>query len=72
MTLIYRNFNIWKSWNKFDTTPEGITQMADILSRLSRLETLKLKFKKGIDFKPIEEQITEKCKKIKEIRFKYK
>ena len=28
----------------FDTTPEGVTQMADILSRLSKLKTLKLKF----------------------------
>ena len=53
--------------NKFDTTPEGVTKMADILSRLLRLETLKLKFKSGVDFKPIEEQITEKCRKIKEI-----
>ena len=53
----------------FDTTPEGVTQMADILSRLSRLETLKLFFKSGVDFKPIEEQITEKCRKIKDILF---
>ena len=53
--------------NAFDTTPEGVTEIADILSRLSRLETLKLKFKSGVDFKPIEEQITEKCRKIKEI-----
>ena len=52
----------------FDTTPLGMTQMADILSRLSRLETLKLKFKSGVDLKPIEEQITEKCRKIKEIK----
>ena len=41
---------------RFFTTPEGVTQMADILSRLSRLETLKLKFKSGVDFKPIKEQ----------------
>ena len=39
--------------NKFNTTPEDVTQMGDILSRLSRLETLKLKFKSGVDFKPI-------------------
>ena len=51
----------------FDTTPEGVHQIADILSRLSRLETLKLKFEFGVDFKPIEEQITKKCTKIKEI-----
>ena len=51
----------------FDTTPEGVQQMADILSRLSRLETLRLRFRSKIDFKPIEEQITKKCQKIKEI-----
>ena len=56
--------------NKFNTTPEGVTQMADILSRLSRLETLKLMFESGVDFKPIEVQITEKCRKIKEIEIK--
>ena len=54
----------------FVTTPEGVTQMADILSRLSRLETLKLSFKSGVDFKPIEEQITEKCRKIRKIGIK--
>ena len=54
--------------NQFDTTPEGVTQMADIMSRLSRLETLKLNFKSGVDFKPIEEQITEKCRKIRTIQ----
>ena len=53
--------------NIFGTTSEGVTQMAEILSRLSRLEALKLKFKSGVDFKPIEEQITKKCRKIKEI-----
>ena len=54
----------------FDTTPEGMTQMADILSRLSRLETLKLEFKSGVDFKPIEGKITEKCRKIRKIQIK--
>ena len=49
--------------NTFDITPEGVQQMADILSRLSRLETLKLKFKSGVDFNAIEEQITKKCRK---------
>ena len=53
--------------DRFDTTPEGVTQMADILSRLSRLETLKLRFKSAVNYKPIEEQITKKCRKIKEI-----
>ena len=52
----------------FDSTLEGVQQMAEILSRLSRLETLKLKFKSGVDFKPIEEKITEKCRKIKTIK----
>ena len=55
--------------NKFDTTPEGVTQMADILSRLSRLETLKLKFKSGVVFEPIKDKIIEKCEEIKEIEF---
>ena len=49
----------------FDTTPEGVQQIAEILSRLSRLETLKLKFKSGVDFKPIEDKIIEKCRKIR-------
>ena len=57
-------------YHTFDTTPEGVTQMADILSRLSRLETLKLWFKSGVDFKPIEEQITKKCRKIRKIKIK--
>ena len=51
--------------NPFETTPEGVTQIAEILSRLSRLETLRLSFKTGVDFKPIEEQITEKCRKLR-------
>ena len=56
--------------NRFDTTPEGVTQMADILSRLSSLETLKLRFKPDfkLDLKRIEEQITEKCEKIRKIQ----
>ena len=54
--------------DRFDTTPEGVTQMADILSRLSRLETIELEVKSGVDLRPIEDQITEKCRKIKEIK----
>ena len=54
----------------FDTTPEGVTQMADILSRLSRLQTIQLEFKSGVDFKIIEEQITKKCRKIRKIQLK--
>ena len=53
--------------NYFHKTREGVKEMADILSRLSRLETLKLKLEFGVDFKPIEEQITEKCRKIRKI-----
>ena len=55
--------------NRFDTFPEGVQQMADILSRLSRMETLKLKFKSNfrLDLKSIEEQITENCRKIRKI-----
>ena len=49
----------------FLTTPEGVQQMGDILSRLSRLETLKLKLKSGVDFNPIKDKISEKCKKIR-------
>ena len=51
--------------DRFDTTPEGVTQMADILSRLSRIQTIKLYLKSGVEVKPIEEQISEKCRKIK-------
>ena len=57
--------------NLFDTNQEGVQQMADILSRLSRLEKLVLYFKFWVDFKPIEEQITEKCRKIRKIHMKY-
>ena len=45
-------------------TPEEVTQMADILSRLSRLQTLKLTFSEGIDCDEFEEKIREKCRKI--------
>ena len=54
--------------NEIEGTPEEVTQMADILSRLSRLRTLKLKFKFGVDFKPIEERITEMCRKNQKYR----
>ena len=54
--------------DQFDTTPEGVQQMADIVSRLSRLQKIQLKFKTPIDYKRFEEQITEKCRKIKEIK----
>ena len=57
-------------YNTFEITAEEVKQMAEILSRLSRLETLKLRFKTGVDFKPIEEKITEKCRKIRNIEFR--
>ena len=53
--------------NSFKITPEEVTQMADILSRLSRLQTLKLLFFKGVDFSEIEVKIREKCRKIRTI-----
>ena len=49
-------------------TPEGVTQTADILSRLSRLETLKVWFITKVDLKPIEEQIRKKCRKIRKLQ----
>ena len=60
-----------------DISSEGVTQMADILSRLSRLETLKLKFHRDFMFDPkfksklrqIKEQFTKKCRKIKTLEF---
>ena len=57
-------------YDNFGTTSKGVTQMADILSRLSRLETLRLRFKSGVNFKKIEEQIIEKCRKIRKIDIK--
>ena len=56
--------------NIFDTTAKGVQQMADILSRLSRLETLIFWFKTGVYLKTIEKQITEKCRKIRKILIK--
>ena len=55
----------------FKTTSEGVTQIADILSRLSRLETLILRFKyrlnHSISSRSIKEQFTEKCRQITKI-----
>ena len=67
----------------FKTTPEGVTQMVDFLSRLLRLETLKLNFnlskymrfclKSGVEYKPlkIQDQFTEKCRQIKTIKIDF-
>ena len=54
----------------FLTEPKGMTQMADILSRLSSLQKIKLRFGPEIDYQPMEDMIIEKCLKIKKIIFK--
>ena len=54
----------------FDTTPEGTEQMANILSRLSALEVIKLKLKNEDVYQQIEEQIAHKCRKIRKIDIK--
>ena len=61
------NLQYLELFNKINATPEEVTQMADILSRLSRLHTLKLVFSEGIDYKEIEVKIREKCRKIRTI-----
>ena len=50
---------------------EEVPQMADILSRLSRLQTLKLVFYECTDFDEIEVKIREKCRKIRTIDVKH-
>ena len=52
--------------------PEEVTQMADILSRLSRLQTLKLVFNKEVNYEEIEVKVREKCRKIRTIDIKHK
>ena len=54
-----------------NATPEEVTQIADILSRLSRLQTLKLLINKKVDYKEIEVKIREKCRKIRSIDLKH-
>ena len=48
----------------FKLTPEEVTQMADILSRLSKLKTLKLLIDSDLNNDEIEVQFLEKCKKL--------
>ena len=60
----------YSNQNYFETTADEATQMADILSRLSRLETLKLSFEYGFDYKPFKDIIIEKCRKIRKIQIK--
>ena len=52
-------------------TPEEVTQMADILSRLSRLQTLKLLFAFNVKYKKIGAKIRENCSEIRTIDTKY-
>ena len=54
--------------NTFETTPEGVIQMADILNRLSRLQTINLGLRDKVDLKPIKKQFTQKWRKIKKIQ----
>ena len=53
--------------SRFTTDSRGLTQMADILSRLSKLQTIKLRFKHEVDYQPMKAMIIEKCLKIKTI-----
>ena len=48
-------------------TSEELTQMADILSRLSRLRAISLVFTEELNYEEIELKIIEKCRKIKVI-----
>ena len=68
LDINFANLQYLDIHNDVNTTIEVVKEMADILSRLSRLETLKLWFESEVDFSPIEEQIPEKCRKIKEIQ----
>ena len=47
--------------------PKGMTEMADILSRLSSLQTIRLRFDREVDYQPMEDMIIEKCLKIRTI-----
>ena len=58
--------------NKLET--EGEKELPDILSRLSRLESIKIDVKNSVfDYKPqqIEEEIRKKCKNIRTIKINY-
>ena len=54
--------------SRFTTHLRGMTQMVEILSRLSRLQTIKLRFKHEVDYQPMKAMIIEKCLKIKTIK----
>ena len=53
-----------------NSTAEEVTQLADILSRLSDLDTIGLTFKDEDVSKQFEEEVTQKCRKIRRIGFK--
>ena len=54
-------------YSPLKTDSKGLTEMADILSRLSTLQTIKLRFRRDVDYQPIKAMIIEKCLKIKTI-----
>ena len=53
--------------NQIIADEEGVTQMAEILSRLPRLESINLEFDSEVNCQPIREKIIEKCLKIRSI-----
>ena len=65
------NLQYFELVDKIDATPEEVTQMADILSRLSRLQTLKLAFNSDVNYNEIEVKIRENCRKIRTIDIKH-
>ena len=54
--------------NDFITDLKGMTQMVYILSRLSSLQTIKLRFKRKYNNRWMETMISKKCPKIKTIK----
>ena len=50
--------------NHFILNREEVTQMADILSRLSKLKSLKFQILKQLDYNEIEVMFREKCKNL--------
>ena len=58
-------FQFLKVKDIFDTTPEGVTQIAEIISRLkARLKTRILRFKSEVDYQLFIQQIIKNCRKI--------
>ena len=69
--LILPKLRYFKLFSEITATPEQVTQMANILSRLLRLQTLKLFFSECIDYNEIKVKIREKCRKIRAIEIKH-